>query len=71
MSCPPSYAPAQVMNTLKSLTAPALYEEFPRLRKALWGGHIWADGYYGGIRLTSESYREKAIHPLGSQLGLK
>ena len=33
VSCPPRYAPAQVMNTIKSLTAHALYEEFPDLRK--------------------------------------
>jgi putative transposase len=48
VSCPPRYAPAQVMNTIKSLTARKLYEEFPRLRKVQWSGRIWAEGYYVG-----------------------
>ena len=57
VSCPPRYAPAEVMNTLKSLTARALFEEFPQLRKAQWGGKLWADGYYvgsSGEKVTSE-----------------
>ncbi len=57
VSCPPRWAPAEVMNTLKSLTARALFEEFPRLRERQWGGKLWADGYYvgsSGERVTSE-----------------
>jgi len=60
VSCPPRYAPAQVMNTIKSLTARALFEEFPRLRKAQWGGKLWAAGYYvgsSGEQVTSERIR--------------
>jgi putative transposase len=56
-SCPPRYAPAQVMNVIKSLTARALYEEFPQLRQVQWSGKIWADGYYvgsSGEHVTSE-----------------
>jgi putative transposase len=48
VSCPPRYAPAQVMNTIKSLTARKLYDEFPQLRKVQWSGRIWAEGYYVG-----------------------
>lgn len=44
VSCQPKYAPAQVMNIIKSLTARELFEEFPRLRKVQWSGRIWADG---------------------------
>lgn len=60
VSCPPRYAPAQVMNEIKSLTARGLYEEFPHLRRVQWGGHIWADGYYvgsSGEHVTSELIR--------------
>ena len=41
----------------RSLTARALFEEFPQLRKSQWGGKVWADGYYvgsSGERVTSE-----------------
>jgi len=44
VSCPPRDAPARVMNVIKSLTARALYEEFPQLRKVQWSGKLWADG---------------------------
>jgi putative transposase len=57
VSCPPRWAPAEVMNRLKSLTARALFDEFPRLRQAQWGGQLWADGYYvasSGERVTSD-----------------
>jgi putative transposase len=60
VSCPPRYAPAQVMNVIKSLTARALYEEFPRLRQVQWQGKLWADGYYvgsSGEHVTSELIR--------------
>jgi putative transposase len=48
VSCPPSDAPAKVMNVLKRITARVLYEEFPRLRQSHWGGKLWADGCYVG-----------------------
>ncbi len=57
VSCPPRWAPAEMMNTLKSLTARALFEEFPQLRKSQWGGKLCADGYYvgsSGEKVTSE-----------------
>jgi putative transposase len=60
VSCPPRYAPAQVMNIIKSLTARQLYEEFPRLRKVQWQGKLWADGYYvgsSGEKITNDLIR--------------
>lgn len=57
VSCPPRYAPAEVMNIIKSLTARLLYQEFPRLRKIQRRGRLWADGYYvgsSGEQVTSE-----------------
>jgi len=48
VSAPPRYAPAQVVNMLKSITAKKLFEEFPHVKKKLWGGKFWAEGYYVG-----------------------
>ena len=48
VSAPPRYAPAQIANILKSISAKKLFEEFPQVRKRLWGGKFWADGYYVG-----------------------
>ncbi len=48
MSAPPRYAPAQIANIMKSISAKKLFEEFPQIRKVLWHSKLWADGYYVG-----------------------
>ena len=74
VSCPPRYAPAQVMNTIKNLTARALYDEFPQLRKVQWGGHIWADGDYvgsSGEHVTSDLIRRYTEYQKAESAGPK
>jgi len=61
VSCPPKYAPAEIMKIIKSLTARELFEKFPQLRKIQWSGRIWADGYYvgsSGEHVTDELIRK-------------
>jgi putative transposase len=31
---------------LKSISARELFARFPRLRRRLWGGQLWEDGYF-------------------------
>lgn len=47
-SAPPRYAPAQIVNILKSSSAKKIFAEFPSVKQQLWGGKFWADGYYVG-----------------------
>ncbi len=54
---PPKYAPAKVVQITKSISAREIFKEFPRLRKQLWAGEFWADGYFVrsvGDNVTSE-----------------
>ena len=44
----PKYAPGQLVRVFKSITARELFHRFPELRKELWGGEFWSDGYYVG-----------------------
>ena len=44
----PKYAIGKVVRVFKSITARKLFEKFPELRKELWGGEFWSDGYYVG-----------------------
>ena len=56
-SAPPRYAPAQVAEIMKSISAKKLFEEFPQIKRELWGSHLWARGYYvgtSGDKVTSE-----------------
>ncbi len=43
---PPRLSIAQVVTRFKSLSARAVFAEFPQVRKQLWGGEFWSDGYF-------------------------
>ena len=36
----------EVVRKFKSITARELFKKFPMLRKEMWGGEFWSDGYY-------------------------
>ena len=42
----PKYGGSDVIRRFKSITARELFGRFPELRKELWGGEFWTDGYY-------------------------
>ena len=42
----PSYSPTKIIRTIKSLTAKEVFARHPEVKKKLWGGEFWADGYY-------------------------
>ena len=42
----PKYSPSQIFRLVKSITAIKLFENFPELKKELWGGEFWSDGGY-------------------------
>ncbi len=44
----PKYSGGQVIRLIKSITAHKLFEKFPDLKRQLWGGEYWSDGYYIG-----------------------
>ena len=43
---PPRYSPAQVVQIMKSISAREVFKVFPNLRKQLWAGELWNDGYF-------------------------
>jgi putative transposase len=42
----PKFAPSQIIRIIKSITARELFKKHPDLRKELWGGELWTDGFY-------------------------
>jgi len=42
----PSYSPTKIITTIKSLTAKEVFARVPSVKKQLWGGEFWTDGYY-------------------------
>jgi putative transposase len=45
-SFPPKYGGSDVVRIFKSVTARQLFKQFPALKKELWGGEFWSDGFY-------------------------
>ena len=46
LSAPPRYSPSQIVNLLKTWTYNHVYRSHPELQSHLWGGKMWAEGYY-------------------------
>ena len=44
----PSYSATKVITIIKSLTAREVFARVPSVKKQLWGGEFWTDGYYVG-----------------------
>ena len=44
----PTYSPTRIVTIIKSLTAREVFARVPSIKKQLWGGEFWTDGYYVG-----------------------
>ena len=44
----PKMSPTEIVRTVKSITAKEVFRECPEVKKKLWGGEFWSDGYYVG-----------------------
>ena len=42
----PTYSPTKIVRTIKSITAKEIFRQLPEVKKYLWGGVFWSDGYY-------------------------
>ncbi len=42
----PMYSAKKIIQTVKSLTAREILRRVPEVKKQLWGGEFWTDGYY-------------------------
>ena len=45
-SAHPKVAPGEIVRIFKSITAREIFRRKPSVKKALWGGEFWTDGYY-------------------------
>ncbi len=56
-SFPPRLSISQVITRFKSLSARAILREHPQVKRQLWGGEFWEDGYFArtvGDKVTAE-----------------
>lgn len=65
LSIPPGRAIGYAIRIIKSITARELFREFPELKRRLWSGELWEDGYFArtvGSRMTSEVIKKYIEH---------
>ena len=61
ISFPPKYSVFRVIGILKSISGSKIFKEFPKVKKQLWGGHFWEQGYFyrtGGEHVTDDVIRK-------------
>ena len=61
LCAPPRYAPSNIVQIMKSISAKIVFQEFPEVKEQLWGGELWNNGYFvrsTGDEVTSEVIRK-------------
>ena len=41
-----TYNVTKLVTMIKSITARQIFKDFPQVKKQLWGGEFWSDGYF-------------------------
>ena len=56
----PMYSPKEIVQIIKSLTAREIFKACPEVKRQLWGGEFWSDGYFVntvGAHATEETIK--------------
>ena len=65
----PNYSPTKIIKTVKSITARQIFAECPEVKKKLWGGEFWTDGYFVGT--VGKNQNEEVIQEYVKNQGEK
>ena len=55
----PTYSPMRIVTKVKSITAREIFSKVPKVKKQLWGGEFWTDGYF--VSTVGEHANEDVI----------
>jgi REP element-mobilizing transposase RayT len=55
----PTYSPTQIARIVKSITAREIFRRRPEVKKQLWRGEFWSNGYF--ISSVGKNQSETAI----------
>lgn len=42
----PTYSVTKIVTIIKNITAREIFKRYPHVKKILWGGEFWTDGYF-------------------------
>lgn len=65
----PKYSVTQVVRIIKSITAREIFKRVPEVKKMLWGGEFWSDGYFANTvgKFGSEIAISKYVQEQGKE----
>ncbi len=55
----PMYSPTKIVTKIKSITGREIFAKVPSVKKQLWGGEFWSDGYF--VSTVGEHATENVI----------
>ena len=55
----PKYSVTQIVTKIKGITAREIFKKCPKVKKILWGGEFWTDGYF--VNTVSKHGNEQVI----------
>lgn len=65
----PKYSVTKIIQTIKSITAREIFTRHPEVKKKLWGGEFWSDGYF--VNTVSKFGSEATIRNYVKQQGVE
>jgi len=65
----PMYSPKQLVQIIKSITAREVLKKHPEIKKVLWGGKFWSDGYF--ISTVGRSGNEETVRKYVKNQGVE
>ena len=65
----PTYSPTKIITIVKSITAREIFRLYPVVKKQLWGGEFWTDGYF--VNSVSKFGDESAISKYVKEQGVE
>ena len=65
----PKYSMTEIIRMIKSITAKKIFEKHPEVKKQLWGGEFWSDGFF--VNTVSKFGSEDTISKYVRNQGIK
>jgi len=65
----PTYSPTKIITFIKSIAAREIFKHHPEVKKQLWGGEFWTDGYF--VNTVSKFGDENTISKYVREQGLE
>ena len=63
----PTYSVKKIIQMVKSITAREIFAKVPEVKRKLWGGEFWTDGYY--VSTIGQSGSEETIRKYVQEQG--